>query len=360
MIDTVLVTGAHGFIGRETCRALAERKIPVRGTVRNLPCPKFSASQLLSSSSEQPQEGLSAGLETCAVGDVGPSTNWSKVLAGITVVVHLAAHVHVTNQASASAVAEFHRVNALGTEQLARSAAIADVKRLIYISSVGVNGRSTGDHPFTESDAPHPQDAYALSKWSAEKKLRRIARESGLEIVILRPPIVYGPGEPGNFTRLVRLVDRGLPLPFGAIQARRSLIYVGNMANAILACAWHPAASGQTFLLSDGEDVDTRELILRIADALGRRARLISLPLAGLRASGQLLGRSKQVSSLLSSLVVDSSRIRRDLAWTPPYSLADGLRETADRYLERKGLRSSDKCARERQSGAGTRRFGRP
>jgi nucleoside-diphosphate-sugar epimerase len=185
-----------------------------------------------------------------------------------------------------------------------------------------------------------------MSKWVAEQKLRTIANDSALEIAILRAPIVYGPGEPGNFMRLVRLVDSGLPLPFGAIQGRRSLIFVRNLVNAIIACATHPGAAGQTFLVSDDEDVSTVELIRRVAKALGRRATLVHFPLSCLQALGMLTGKSKQLNSLLASLVIDSSRIRRELAWSPPCSMAEGLQQTADWYLAEKGARFSSRLVR--------------
>ncbi len=327
MTNKVLVTGANGFVGRATCTALADLDIPVRRAVRSLP-PEASPPV-------QWREDISRAQETCRVGDIGESTDWSKALDGIGVVVHLAAHVHVMKKSGARALAEFHRVNTAGTEQLARAAVKAGVRRFVYLSSVGVHGRSTNGRPFTEADVPHPHDAYTMSKWEAEQKLRTIANDSALEIVILRPPIVYGPGEPGNFVRLVQLVDSGLPLPLEAASARRSLIYVRNLVNAIITCVQHPGAAGQTFLVSDGEDISTRELVCRIADALGRRTTLIPLPLGCLRVLGRLTGKSKQLNSLLGSLVIDSSRIRRELAWSPPCSMSDGLRATADWYLAR-------------------------
>ena len=335
MTNKVLVTGANGFVGRETCRALADLNIPVRQAVRSLPPESSPPVQL--------HGAYSPAQEICWVGDIGESTDWTKALDGINVVVHLAAHVHVMRTSRARALTEFHRVNTLGTEQLARSAIRAGVRRFVYLSSVGVHGRSTNGRPFTETDVPHPHDAYTMSKWAAEQKLRTIADDSGLEIAIIRPPIVYGPREPGNFMRLVRLVDSGLPLPFGSIPGRRSLIYVRNLANAIVACAEHPGAAGQTFLVSDGEDVSTLELIHRIADGLGRRARLIPFPLGCLRILGRLAGRSKQLNSLLLSLVIDSSKIRRELAWNPPCSMSSGLRETVDWYLAGKKSRASSR-----------------
>jgi nucleoside-diphosphate-sugar epimerase len=333
--DRVLVTGANGFVGRETCTALADLNIFVRRAVRNL-------------SSEASWGGESHTVrshfhETCKVGDIGESTDWSKVLDGISIVIHLAAHVHVMNNSSAGSVSEFQRVNTAGTERLASAAARAGVRRIVYLSSVGVHGRCTNGRPFTESDTPHPHDAYSISKWAAEQKLQHIAKDSDLEIVIIRAPLVYGPGEPGNFMRLVQLVDSGLPLPLGSIQGRRSLIYARNLANAIITCATHPGAAGQMFLVSDGEDVSTVELVRRIANALGRRATLVPFSPTCLRVLGGLIGKSKQLNTLLASLVIDSSRIRRELAWNPPCSMSDGLQETADWFLARKGPRTASR-----------------
>lgn len=332
-MNRVLVTGANGFVGRETCTALTDLKIPVRRAVRSW-SPEGSLPGELRRDQVQEQE-------ICSVGEIGESTDWSKALDGIDVVVHLAACVHVMKESSASALSKFQRVNTAGTEQLARAAVKGGVKRLIYVSSVHVNGRSTNGRPFAESDAPHPQNAYSISKWEAEQKLRVISQESNLEIVIVRPPLVYGPGAPGNFMRLVRLIESGMPLPFASVQARRSFIYVRNLANAIVTCATHTGAAGQVFLVSDGEDVSTVELIHLIAKALRRPARLIPFSQRWLRILGKLAGRSKQLDQLLASLVIDSSRIRRELAWNPPYFMSDGLQETVDWYLASKSPRTS-------------------
>jgi nucleoside-diphosphate-sugar epimerase len=331
--ETVLVTGANGFVGRETCIALADMNISVRRAVRSLSLEVLSRCNLHSFHSQ--------AQEICEVGDIGESTDWSKVLDGISVVVHLAAHVHVRSRPSASLVNEFRRVNTDGTVRLARAAATAGARRFIYLSTVGVNGSCTGGRPFIESDAPHPYDAYSKSKWAAERGLQRIAKDSDLEVVVIRAPLVYGPGEPGNFMRLVRLVDSGLPLPLGSIRGRRSLIYVRNLANAIITCVKHPSAAGQTFLVSDGEDTSTVELIRRISGALGRRPTLLPFSLTCLRAMGGLVGKSKQLNSLLASLVIDSSKIRRELAWNPPCSMSDGLQATANWYLRSKDPRAS-------------------
>ncbi len=325
--DRVLVTGANGFVGRETCTVLADLNISVRRAVRTLSPGSSSRGELQAAHSQEQ--------ETCEVGDMGESRDWSKALDGISVVVHLAAHVHVMKKFSASALNEFQCINAAGTEQLARATARAGVRRFVYLSSVGVHGRCTNGCPFAESDAPHPHDAYSISKWEAEQKLRKIAKDSDLEIVIIRPPLVYGPGGPGNFMRLVRLIESGLPLPFASIQGRRSFIYVRNLVNAIVICATHSDAAGQTFLVSDGEDVSLAELVHRIAREMGRKARLCAFPPRLLRTLGQALGKSIDIDRLTSPLLVDSSKIRRTLSWVPPYSMEDGLRTTVSWYLNR-------------------------
>jgi nucleoside-diphosphate-sugar epimerase len=244
-------------------------------------------------------------------------------------VVHLAGRVHVLREAFADPEAEFHRVNVLGTERLARAAADAGVERLVFVSSVGVHGQATSGLAFTEEHEPSPRNVYAVSKWDAERAVREVAAETGLEYVILRPPLIYGPGVKANFLRLLEVVDRRLPLPFGSIDNRRSLLYVGNMADAIVECASNPRAAGETFLLSDGEDVSTPDLVRRISIALGRHPLVLPFPLGLIRVLGQLTGRAAMIEPLLDSLVVDSGKVRRTLDWKPPHTLEEGLRDTA-------------------------------
>ncbi len=263
------------------------------------------------------------------IGDLDSTTDWKPFLDGIEVVVHLAARAHVMKETALDTLAEFRQVNVAGTERLERMSVKAGVRRLLYISSIGVNGNHTVDTPFTENDLPYPNEEYAVSKWEAEQVLLRVAKETGLEVVILRPPLVYGPNAPGNFGRLYRLVRCGLPLPLGTIYNRRSLVYLGNLVSAISACVRSPAAAGQTFLVSDGEDVSTPELIRRIAVALRHPARLFPFPPKLLRLAGMLTGRSEIVDRLVNSLVIDSSKIRRELNWMPPYTMEQGLAETA-------------------------------
>jgi nucleoside-diphosphate-sugar epimerase len=310
----VLVTGANGFVGGTVCSALASADLAVRAAVRSpdrLPARSFAG-------------------EVVSIGRIGPDTGWSPALDGVEAVVHLAGRVHVLKETFEDPRAEFHKINVLGTEHLAREAAEAGVRRLVYVSTVGVNGRSTPrTRPFTEEDEPAPHNPYALSKWEAERALQRVASETGLEVAILRPPLVYGPRVKANFLRLMRLVDRGLPLPLGAVDNRRSLVYVGNLADAVLACLDRREAVGETFLVSDGEDLSTPEMLNKIGSSLNRPVRLLPVPPGLLRTAGRVAGASSTVEPLLDSLAVDSGKIRRVLGWQPPYAVEEGLLRTA-------------------------------
>jgi nucleoside-diphosphate-sugar epimerase len=234
---------------------------------------------------------------------------------------------------SADPLAEFRRVNTAGTERLARSAVASGVKRLVYVSSIKVNGEETHDGKrFSETDVPAPQDPYGISKWEAEQVLHKVAQETGLELVIVRPPLVYGPGVKGNFISLLAAINRGIPLPLAGANNARSLVYVGNLVDALIACATRPSAAGQTYLVSDGEDVSTAVLVEKIARALGRNSRSFYFPPALLRAMAVALGRAEQVDRLFGSLRIDDKKICRELAWIPPYTLEQGLRATAEWY----------------------------
>lgn len=313
-----LVTGASGFVGHFLCGRLVELGIPVRGIFRSDPT------------------DLMAGVEQSIIGGIDGQTNWVSALQGIDVVIHLAARVHVMSDDAADPLAEFRRINTVGTEHLARCAAASGVKRLVYVSSIKVNGEQTKeDHKFSEIDTPAPQDPYGISKWEAEQALHRIAHETGLEVVIVRPPLVYGPGVKGNFISLLAAIDRGIPLPLAGAGNARSLLYVGNLVDALIACATHPAAVGQTYLVSDGEAVSTAILVDKIAQSLERGSRAFYFPPGLLRAAAALLGRSAQVDRLFGSLQVSDGKIRRELSWSPPYTLEQGLRITADWYRSR-------------------------
>lgn len=265
------------------------------------------------------------------VGDIGPATDWTTVLNGVDCVVHLAARAHVMDDSAPEPLAAYREVNVAGTRRLAEQAAAAGVRRLVMVSSIKVNGERTAPGaPFLFSDPPAPEDAYGLSKWEAEQALWLVAAETGLEVVVVRPPLVYGPGARGNFQRLLRWVARGLPLPLGAVENRRSLVALDNLVDLLRVCIDHPAATGQTFLVSDGEDLSTPELIRRLAAAMGRKPRLLPVPPALLRLGGWLLGRSGEVARLLGSLQVDIAHTREILGWTPPISVQEGLRRTVE------------------------------
>ena len=305
-----LITGASGFVGRSLCIEAVRRGLCVRGAVRS-PHP------------------LPAGVEPAMVGPIDGKTNWTDALNDVDVVIHLAARVHVMHETAGDPLAEFLEVNLHGTANLARQAAQAGVKRLVYVSSIKVNGESTEAHPFSESDNPNPQDPYAVSKWQAEQALQQIAQETGLEAVIVRPPLIYGPGVKGNFISLLAAVDKGIPLPLASVRNKRSLIYLGNLADALIVCASHPAAAGKTYLVRDGEDVSMPELVRQMAISLEKPARLFPLPVGLLRGLGSLFGKLASVERVVGSLRVNDDLIRKELGWKPRFTLQQGLQATA-------------------------------
>lgn len=318
---SVLVTGANGFVGRGLCLEMARRGYTVRAAVR------------------EPNRTLDLPGEIVVVGDIGQDTDWSAAVAAVDVIVHLAARVHVMQETAVDPGAAFRGVNVGATSGLARAAAMHGVKRFVYVSSIKVNGEATTDKPFAPDDVPYPQDAYAVSKWEAEQVLRRVAKETGLEVTVVRLPLVYGPGVGGNFLRLLKLIELGIPLPLASIDNRRSMIYNGNLADALIACAAHPAAAGNTYLVSDGEDISTPKLMGELARLMGKSARLWPLPSALLRSAGWLTGKAAEVERLIGSLQVDSARIRNDLQWPPPFSVDQGLAETV-RWFVNQGRHS--------------------
>lgn len=312
----VLVTGANGFVGQRLCSRLLAEGYRVRGAVRS----SAAAAQ------------LPEGTEVTPIEAIGPHTNWSRALQGVESVVHLAARVHVMREEAADPLAEFRYVNAAGTEHLARAAAKAGVRRLLYASSIKVNGECTGSAPFTEDDEPAPRDPYAVSKWEAERALRRLGLETGLETVIVRPPLVYGPGVKGNFLRLIQWVDKGVPLPFSMVHNRRSLVALDNLVDVLTRCVESQQVAGEILLVSDGEDLTTAELVRRIAKALGRRAMLFPCHPLLLRFAAKLLGMEHVSDRLLGSLVVDAGKAQRLLGWRPVVSVRDCLQQTANWY----------------------------
>ena len=276
---------------------------------------------------------LPAGVSPMVVGELHADTPWDASLRGVTGVIHLAARVHVTDDRAQDPLDEFRRVNVEGTAGIARRAAEAGVKRFVFVSSVKVHGEQR-DTPYTERDEPAPADAYGQSKWEAEQALRAIERETGMEVAVIRPPLVYGPGVRANFLRLLEAVHRRTPLPLGLVRNRRSLVFVGNLADALARCLTHSNAAGRTFVISDGEDVSTTALIRLLADAMHLRAILLPVPVGILRLTGRLTGKADAITRLVGSLNVDSRAIREHLEWRPPFSLRDGLAATVADFME--------------------------
>ena len=310
------MTGANGFVGHALCAGAAARGMQVRGSIRH-------------------QCDLPAGVERVVVGEIDENTNWWGALNGCDIVIHLAARAHVMHESAKNPLEEFRRVNVQGTEHLARNAVASGVKRFVYVSSIKVNGEETlGGKSYAERDMPMPQDAYGVSKWEAEQVLHRVAEETGLEVVIVRPPLVYGAGVKGNFAQLLSVLMRGIPLPLASIRNQRDLIYVGNLVDALIACATHPAAVGQTYLVSDGEGVSTPDLIRNLAQALGKFNLVFPFPIYVMRFCAGLFGKSAAVDRLTQSLQIDSSKIRKELSWKPPCTMQQGLQATADWYLQ--------------------------
>ncbi len=313
----ILITGANGFIGRNLCVFLKEKGYFVRGAARDN------------------RRDISGVDEYIQVGDINESTDWQQSLAGVDTVIHLAARVHIMNDPVANPIDAFRKVNVFGTERLAQMAAKAGVKRFIFISSVKVNGE--GSHlPYTERDFPAPQDAYGVSKREAEDSLARISVETGLQVIILRLPLVYGPGVKANFKNLIKIAGAGIPLPFKSIHNRRSFLYLGNLVDAIITCITHPLAAGETFMVSDGQDVSTPDLIKMIASAMNKRPVLFSLHSGILKALCRIVGKAEELEKLTGSLLVDSSKIRNLLGWKPRFSVEEGIAETVRFYKDMK------------------------
>lgn len=315
----VLLTGISGFIGSPLADRLLHDGHSVVGVVRKRS--KFD---------ERP---IRAGVELSQIDDIVTETDWASRTKGIGAVIHLAARVHVMHETQADPLESFRRVNLRGTMQLAEGAAAAGVRRFIYISTIKVNGEQTIDKPFVADDPPAPQDAYAISKHEAENALRTICARTNMELVIIRPPLVYGPGVKGNFDRLLRLVSRGTPLPLGAVDNRRSMVSLKNVVDFIAVCLLHPNAANQAFLVSDGDDWSTPQLISAIAEQLDRAPRLFAFPPALLKAVAGLLGKRALVARLCDSLRVDIEKNRDLLNWQPAQSAAEGLAAAVQAFL---------------------------
>lgn len=304
----ILVTGASGFIGRSLMDKLhgLEGFEAVGARRRANPDPNSTVHWLIT-------------------GDLAGGADWSIALQGVDVVIHLAALAHRIDRGNFDAESVFFDINTNGTIGLAKQAAAVGVKRFIFVSSIGVNG-NTSTLPFSAGDLPKPVEPYARSKWKAEQGLHEVQQETGMETVIIRPPLVYGPGAPGNFGSLLRWVASGVPIPLGAINNKRSLVGIDNLVDLIIRCLNHPAAANQVFLAGDGEDLSTTELLRGVAEAMGRPARLVPVPACVLRLGASLLGKRAVADRLLGSLQVDISKARDLLDWTPPVPVKEGLR----------------------------------
>ncbi len=309
----ILVTGANGFIGSALCQILVQQGYSVIGALRNKP------------------QQVASDISWVAVGDINSETDWSSALIGVNIVIHLAARVHVMQEKATQPLDLYREVNVLGTLNLAHQAVKAGVKRFIFASSIKVLGEER-DKPYMHQDNANPVDEYAVSKWEAEQGLQQMSEHQTLELVILRFPLVYGEGVKANFLRLVQWVDKGIPLPLKSVNNARSLLYLGNLLDAISVCAQHPQAGGKVFLISDEEALSTAKLIQRLAYHLQKPARLFSIPPSGLNSLLILLGKKAIAKRLLSSLMVDNSHIGLVLGWKPPYSLDEGLANTLIDY----------------------------
>jgi nucleoside-diphosphate-sugar epimerase len=308
----ILVTGATGFVGHFLCGCLLAQNSRVRGTLLT---------------SENPAL-LVDGVEPVTIEPLGIDTQWSHALADVDTIIHLAARVHIIEDKASDPLTEFRRVNVDGTAQLAREAAKLGVRRFIFISSIKVNGEESAT-AYTPDSPPNPSDPYGISKWEAEQALRKIEAETGMEVVVIRPTLVYGPGVKANFLNMLKIISRGIPLPLDSVTNKRSLIYAGNLVDALATCATHQEAAGKTYLVSDGVDVSTPELARRIGKALGVPARLFPVPISLLTVVASLVGKSYPLEQLTGSLRVNSSMITKTLGWRPPFTMEEGLRETA-------------------------------
>jgi nucleoside-diphosphate-sugar epimerase len=308
----ILVTGANGFVGLNIYKHLIKLNYSVKGIVRNLD------NALINCDSKY-----------ILVGNIDAETHWDNALDGIDCIIHCAGKAHTMNKKVELDI--YRKVNREGTKNLAEQAAEAGVKRLIFLSSVKVNGESTGKSNsvklFTTKDIPNPHDNYAISKFEAEKALWEVASKTGLEVVVIRLPLVYGHGAKGNLAHLIKIIYSKIPLPLGGIQNKRSLIGIDNLTDMLVRCVEHPDIAGKTFLVSDGEDLSTPELIRLLASALGQSAKLFTIPTFLLKFLGFVIGKQKEIDRLTDSLQIDSSHVREILNWTPLVSVEEGIRK---------------------------------
>jgi nucleoside-diphosphate-sugar epimerase len=310
----ILVTGSNGFVGRSLSAKIISRGWAMQGATRT-PC------------------DLRINAKSIVVGVIDGNTDWFTAVKCCNTVIHLAARAHVMHESAVDPIDEYRKTNVEGTLNLARQAGAAGVRRFVFISSIKVNGESTREgQSFFSGDSPAPLDPYGVSKMEAEQGLREIASRTGMEVVIIRPPLVYGPGVKANFQAMMRWLSKGVPLPLGAVNNKRSLVALDNLVDLIVTCIDHPAAANQTFLVSDGEDLSTTELLRRMGQAMGKPARLMPVPPALLKAGAAMVGKPELAQRLCGSLQVDISKTRELLGWNPPISVDEGLRRAAEGF----------------------------
>jgi UDP-4-keto-D-QuiNAc 4-reductase len=308
----ILITGANGFLGSATVKRLAESGYRINCVVRQAPTQRLAGNVLV-------------------VGDVLSNSDWTGAFKNVDTVVHLAGRAHVLRESSTDPQAAFFNTNVVATARLARMAAEHGVRRFIFLSSVGVHGMNA-ETPLVENDPIRPWNLYAKSKWQAEEMLRSIAADVGLELVVIRPPLIYGEGVKGNFYKLLEYVDREIPLPLANASNRRSLAGLDNVVDLIACCVEHPRAAGESFLVADDEDVSTADLIRTLAAALGRRERLFPVPVAMARGVLKIIGKEEEANRLYSSLRINATKAKQLLGWIPRVALNDGLHRTAHWY----------------------------
>ncbi|PIE24855.1 MAG: hypothetical protein CSA60_02560 [Neptuniibacter caesariensis] len=317
MLGKILLTGSTGFLGSAITKRLKESNYQLRPAVRSL-------------ANNVPENAQ-------VIGDINGETDYTNALTDVSVVIHAAARAHVMNDEVTDPLAEYRNVNVAGSENLARQAAAAGVKRFIFISSVKVSGESTrGVAAYDESMPPAPEDAYGQSKFEAEEVLKQVAADTDMELIIIRPPLVYGPGVKANFYNLLKLCAAPLPLPFGAVNNSRSMIYIDNLVDFIVRCIDHPNAANETFLVSDGQDVSLRSLITMIRKTMNKPAWLLPVPVSLLKWVGKLTGKTAVVERLVGDLQIDSSKAQRLLGWAAPYTVEQGIAETVADFKNRK------------------------
>lgn len=318
----ILVTGATGFVGRALIPLLLDKGWNVSVALRTA----------------RSQSDFHPAIRQHVVGEINGNTDWTNVLTDVDVVVHLAARVHVMRDQEADPLEAYRSVNVEGTKRLIEACVMAGVQRFVFMSSVKAVGEGNRNgKPYSETDPPEPIDPYGISKLEAEEVVNQVFEKSAMETVILRPPMVYGPGVKANMRRLMRGVQLGLPFPLASVKNLRSMIYVMNLADAVVACVERPEAAGQVFFVSDDEHLSTPELVAELAHLMGKKPRLFPIPTSLLRVGATLFGLRNEIDRLTESLVVDTSRIKETLGWSPPWSVHDGLRETVRSYLDELG-----------------------